>query len=166
MEHEMRTKISLRAIAAMLPNSIRIAVGELLINICEDDHLPTMRRTNQWIREHAEFAQLYSSAINDRLSVFEEEVIKIADDMKHDFRTVVKYGQEKRVPDPDMVARAKLRIDVRFRHLRAGRPQKWGDSTTLNVNNADPFDTPNLSVDQLEAEIAAIENKSRITRVA
>jgi hypothetical protein len=144
----------------------RIAVGELLINICEDSHLPTMRRTNQWIHEHTEFAQLYQSAINDRLSVFEEQVIQIADDMRHDFRTVVRNGQERRVPDPDMVARAKLRIDVRFRHLKAGRPQKWGDSTTLNVKNDDPFDTSNLSADQLEAEIAAIENKSRITRVA
>jgi hypothetical protein len=144
----------------------RIAVGELLINICEDSHLPTMRRTNQWIREQPAFNMLYQSALNDRLSVFEEEVIQIADDMRHDFRTVIKNGQEKRVPDPDMVARAKLRIEVRFRHLKAGRPQKWGDSTTLTVKNDDPFDTSNLSADQLEAEIAAIENKSRITRVA
>jgi hypothetical protein len=144
----------------------RIAVGELLINICEDAHLPTMRRTNQWMHEHTEFAQLYQSAINDRLSVFEEQVIQIADDMRHDFRTVIKNGQEKRVPDPDMVARAKLRIDVRFRHLKAGRPQKWGDATTLTVKNDDPFDTSNMSAEQLEAEIAAIENKSRISKVA
>jgi hypothetical protein len=144
----------------------RIAVGELLINICEDAHLPTMRRTNQWIREHPAFNMLYQSAINDRLSVFEEQVIAIADDMRHDFRTVIKNGQEKRVPDPDMVARAKLRIDVRFRHLKAGRPQKWGDSTTIITKSDDPFDTSNLSADQLEQEIAAIESKSRMARVA
>ena len=30
----------------------RIAIGELLINICLDEHLPTMRRCNQWLREH------------------------------------------------------------------------------------------------------------------
>jgi hypothetical protein len=78
---------------------------------------------------------------------------------------VVKNGQEKRVPDPDMVARAKLRIDVRFRHLKAGRPNKWGDSTTLITKSADD-DTSNMSPEQLEAEIAAIERKGRITRVA
>jgi hypothetical protein len=144
----------------------RIAVGELLITICEDEHLPNMRRTNHWLREHTEFAQLYHSAINDRLSVFEEQVIQIADDMRHDFKTVIKNGQQKRVPDPDMVARAKLRIEVRFRHLKAGRPQKWGDATTLTVKSADPFDTSNLSAEQLEAEIADIENKGRIVRVA
>jgi hypothetical protein len=115
----------------------RIAVGELLINVCLEEHLPTMRRCNQWMREHTEFAQLYQSAINDRVNVFEEQVILIADDMRHDFRTVIKNGQEKRVPDPEMVARAKLRIEVRFRHLKAGRPAKWGDVSTLNVKNAD-----------------------------
>src|SRR5690348_12536138 len=82
---------------------------------------------------------------NDRLSVFEEEVIKIADDMNHDFRTVIKNGREKRVADPDMVARARLRIEVRFKHLKAGRPAKWGDVSTLNVKSQDEFDTSNLS---------------------
>jgi hypothetical protein len=125
-----------------------------------------MRQTNRWLREHTEFQQLYQSAINDRLSVFEEQVIQIVDDMRHDFKAVYKNGQEKRVPDPEMVARAKLRIEVRFRHLKAGRPHKWGDATTLTVKNADPLDTSNLSLDQLEAEIAAIENKSRIVKVA
>jgi hypothetical protein len=142
----------------------RIAVGELLINICEDGHLPAMRRAHQWMHEHTEFAQLYQSAINDRLKVFEEEVIKIADDMRHDFRTVIKNGLEKRIPDPDMVARAKLRIDVRFRHLKAGLPSKWGDSTTIITKSTD--DTSNLSAEQLEAEIASFEKKSRVTRAA
>jgi hypothetical protein len=144
----------------------RIAVGELLINICLDAHLPTIRRCNQWMREHTEFAQLYQSAISDRLNVFEEEVIKIADDMRHDFRTVIKGGQEKRVADPDMVARARLRIEVRFKHLKAGRPAKWGDVQTLNVKNQDEFDPSNFSGEQLEKEIADIESKSRVTRAA
>ena len=59
-----------------------------MINICVDEHLPTMRRCNQWLREHTDFAALYQSAIQDRLSVFEEQVIQIADDMRHDFKTV------------------------------------------------------------------------------
>jgi hypothetical protein len=139
----------------------RIAVGELLINICLDEHMPTMRRCNQWLREHTEFAALYQSAIGDRLSVFEEEVIKIADDMRHDFKTVIKNGHEKRVPDPDMVARARLRIEVRFKHLKALRPQRWGEVSTLVTKGADDFDTSNMSVEELERQIADIEAKSR-----
>jgi hypothetical protein len=51
--------------------------------------------------------------------------------MSDDIKTVVKNGKEKRVAAPDMVARAKLRIEVRFKHLKAGKPSKWGDVSTL-----------------------------------
>ena len=34
----------------------RVSSGELLINICADEHLPTVRRTLQWIKESPEFA--------------------------------------------------------------------------------------------------------------
>jgi hypothetical protein len=144
----------------------RIAVGELLINICLDEHLPTMRRCNKWLREHPEFSALYQSAVNDRLSVFEEEVIQIADDMRHDFKTVIKNGHEKRVPDPDMVARARLRIEVRFKHLKALRPQRWGDVSTLITKGQDDFDTSTMSAEELERQIADIERKSRISKAA
>jgi hypothetical protein len=144
-----------------------ISIGGLLINICEEnEHLPSMRRCNQWLREHPEFNQLYQSAINDRLSVFEEEVIKIADDMRHDFRTVIKNGQEKRVPDTEQIARARLRIEVRFKWLKALRPQRWGDVSTLNVKNQDDFDPANFSPEELDRQIAEIEKKSRIRNVA
>jgi hypothetical protein len=36
----------------------RIACGELLINVCLDDHLPTMRRCTQWLQAHADFNAL------------------------------------------------------------------------------------------------------------
>jgi hypothetical protein len=29
----------------------RVSSGELLINICADEHLPTVRRVTQWLRE-------------------------------------------------------------------------------------------------------------------
>jgi hypothetical protein len=109
---------------------------------------------------------LYDASLQDRLAIFEEQVIQIADDMSHDFRTVIKNGKEKRVPDPDMVARARLRIEVRFKHLKALKPQRWGDVSTLNVKNQDDFETSNLSAEELEKEIAAIEQKSRPSRAA
>jgi hypothetical protein len=71
----------------------RVSSGELLINICADEHLPTVRRVTQWLRESPEFAVLYKESINDRLTIFEEEVIKIADDASRDFRDVVRHGR-------------------------------------------------------------------------
>jgi hypothetical protein len=140
----------------------RISCGELLIKICLDEHLPTMRRVTQWLKAHDEFNALYAESLRDRLNVFEEEVIKIADDATHDFKEVLRNGIKVRVLDGEAIARAKLRVEVRFRHLKAGRPQKWGDISTLNLNTDDPFDAKNMSMEELEKKIADIEAKSRV----
>src|ERR1700722_1079694 len=63
----------------------RVSSGELLLNICSNEHMPTVRRTLQWIKENPEFAVLYRDSINDRLEIFSEEIIKIADDSSRDF---------------------------------------------------------------------------------
>jgi hypothetical protein len=47
----------------------RISCGELLIVICNDDHLPTVRRCKQWMAEHDDFAMLYKDSLNDRLDI-------------------------------------------------------------------------------------------------
>jgi hypothetical protein len=125
-----------------------------------------MRRCNQWLKENLDFQSLFNMSIQDRLFVFEEQVVEIADDMRNDFKTVIKNGKEKRVADPDMVARAKLRIEVRFRHLKAGKPERWGETSTLITKSVDPNDCSNLSTEELEKRLADIEAKNRIMRSA
>jgi hypothetical protein len=142
----------------------RVASGELLTIICREDDMPTMRRCNQWLKERPEFQGLMDMSKNDRLSIFEEEVIEIADDIKNDFKMVIKNGKEKRVVDPEVIARAKLRIEVRFRHLKSGKPSKWGDVQTLITKSDDPNDVSNLSTDELEKQIAEFDDKNRIFR--
>jgi hypothetical protein len=144
----------------------RISSGELLTVICRDDHMPTMRRCQQWLKEHSEFQAVFNMSIQDRLFVFEEQVVEIADDMRNDFKTVIKNGREKRVADPDMVARAKLRIEVRFRHLRSGRPQKWGDVSTLITKSEDPLNPSSFSDEELERKLADLETKDRVFKAA
>jgi hypothetical protein len=142
----------------------RISSGELLTIVCRDDDMPTMRRVQRWLKEYPEFQAVFNMSIQDRLFVFEEQVIEIADDMKNDFKTVIENGKEKRVADPDMVARAKLRIEVRFRHLKSGKPNKWGDVGTLNVRNDDKENLDNISTDELERRLADMEAKDRILK--
>jgi hypothetical protein len=144
----------------------RISAGELLTVLCREDAMPTMRRCNQWLKEYSEFAALMDMSKNDRLNIFEEEVIEIADDMKNDFKTVIKNGKEKRIVDPEVIARAKLRIEVRFRHLKSGRPQRWGDVSTLITKSDDPNDAANLSAEELEKRIADLDVKTRVFRAA
>ena len=140
----------------------RVSSGELLINICADEHLPTVRRTLQWIKESPEFAAVYRDSISDRLTIFEEEVIKIADDAARDFREVVRNGRTQRVLDGDAIARAKLRVEVRFRHLKAFKPSLWGEQSTLNVKQSDATDIDNMTSAELARKIADLEDKDRI----
>jgi hypothetical protein len=142
----------------------RISAGELLINICDDDHMPTIRRCNQWLKQNDDFLQLYKDSINDRLSIFEEQVILIADDASRDFKEVHKNGKSIKQYDPEVIARAKLRVDVRFRHLKAGRPQKWGDSTTLITKSDDEEKLDTLTLDELDKKIADLERNNKAVR--
>ena len=140
----------------------RVSSGELLINICADEHLPTVRRVTQWLRENPEFNILYKESLKDRLTIFEEEVIKIADDASRDFRDVVRNGRAIRVLDGEAIARAKLRVEVRFRHLKSGNPAKWGDSQTIVTKDGNDMD--NMSTEELERKLAELERKDAIVK--
>ena len=143
----------------------RISSGELLMNMCADEHLPTLRRVTQWLREKNDFAILYQESINDRLTIFEEEVIKIADDAARDFKDVVRNGRVVRVPDGEAIARAKLRVEVRFRHLKALKPSIWGETSTL-ITKSDPSDIENMSTEDLDKKLAELEEKECTVKAA
>jgi hypothetical protein len=140
----------------------RVSSGELLINMCADEHLPTVRRVTQWLRENRDFALLYKDSINDRLTIFEEEVIKIADDASRDFREVVRNGRTVRVLDGDAIARAKLRVEVRLKHLKAYKPSLWGEQSILQVKSGD--DVADMSTEELEKKLAELEDKESIVK--
>jgi hypothetical protein len=145
----------------------RIGAGEFRINICSDAHLPTMRRCNQWLRENLDFAALYKQSIEERLNIFEDQLVTIPDDATHDYKIVVKNGKERRVFDPEAIARSKLRVEARRWHLKAYRPQKWGEVSTLNVKNeGEAFDPASMTAEELEKTIADIERKARVSKAA
>jgi hypothetical protein len=144
----------------------RVSCGGLLIEICEDPHLPSVRRFYHWIRDNADINALYKESVNDRLNIFEEQIIQIADDASRDFKEVVRNGRTVGVLDGEAIARAKLRVEVRFRHLKAGRPQKWGDQTTIVSKTDDPNDCSNLSDAELHRRLADIDAKNSVFRSA
>jgi hypothetical protein len=141
----------------------RISAGELLINICHDSHMPTVRRCSAWLKAESDFQALYNMAIADRLTIFEEEVISIADDAANDLKEIIKSGKKIKVQDADVIARAKLRVEVRFRHLKAGRPQKWGDSTTI-ISKSEEENIAEMPLPELEKKIAELELKDRVVK--
>ena len=139
----------------------RISAGELLTVICLDEHMPTVRRCNAWLREHSDFAALYQQSLQDRLAIFEEQLIQIPDEVARDFDVTTKGNNTKRTLDPAKVTAAKLRVEVRRLHLKALRPEKWGETSTLITKSDEAFDPSKLSAEELERQIAELELKDR-----
>jgi hypothetical protein len=142
----------------------RVSAGEFLINILKDEDLPTVRRCNQWLKEHSDFKALYDEAINDRLSIFEDEVVTIPDEAAKDYEDIVqKNGETRSILDPTKISGAKLRVEVRFRHLRACKPQKWGDSSTI-ITKSEGDDFSNMTLEELENKIHDLTTKNNIVK--
>ena len=93
--------------------------------------MPTARNVTRWLKAHSDFDALYNLALQDRLTIFEEQVIQFADDKSKDVQRVTVSSTKEKVQFVDPVQRAKLQTEVRMKHLRAGKPQKWGEASKL-----------------------------------
>jgi hypothetical protein len=136
----------------------RISCGELLIDICLEEHMPYPKTVMEWVSDsrHADFAQLYRQARGHRLDIFEEQIIKISDDATGDLTSNGKTNG-------NAVARAKVKIDTRLRHLRAYRSDRWSESMTVkNVDASEDLST--LDNIELEKRIAELDKKDRIIK--
>jgi hypothetical protein len=142
----------------------RISAGQFLINICLDSHMPTVGRAIQWKKTHSDFRALYDMAVSDRLDILEDQLVTIADESERDIRTITKGNKTTKVLDAEVISRAKLRVDVRKAHLRAYRPERWAEQSTLNVNQNGGNDIDNMSLEELEKTIGDIETKTRIVK--
>jgi hypothetical protein len=140
----------------------RVRAGELMTTITSDPHMPTARNVARWLKQHSDFAALYNIALQDRLVIFEEDIVRIADEIPKEPQRATQSSIRERVQFVDPIMKARLQIESRIRWLKALKPQRWADQSTLNVKEADPFDVSHLSSEEIEARIASIEAKERI----
>ena len=123
------------------------------------------RSVIQWKKEHSDFKALYDEAIRDRLDIFEDQIVTIADDGSADIKTVTKGNKTTKVLDAEVISRAKLRVEVRKAHLKAYRPERWAEQSTLNVNSSGD-DPANMSMEELEKKLSELETKEGTLRAA
>jgi hypothetical protein len=135
----------------------RISSGQLLIDICLEERMPYPQVVMEWLSDqrHADFAQLYRQAKNHRLDHFEESIIRISDDCSRDIASSGKANG-------NAVARAKIMIDTRLRHLRAYRSDRWSESMTVKNVDANEFDLSKLDDAELERRLAELDLKNSI----
>ena len=105
----------------------RIADGESLRSVCSAAGMPDRRTIYRWLRSHVEFVSRYSFATDARAELIAEEVLEIADDASGDYKLVERNGELVWVIDPEVIQRARLRIDTRKWMLAKLAPKKYGD---------------------------------------
>jgi hypothetical protein len=112
----------------------RIAAGESLRRICDDDHLPTRASVHTWLldADHKPFLDQYEAACDIRAENMADELNEIADDSTNDFmERESKDGGTFTVLNAENVQRSRLRIDTRKWYLSKLRPKKYGEKLDI-----------------------------------
>lgn len=115
----------------------RIANGESLANICKEKDMPPPSTVLFWCEKEPSFAESYRRARETMADVLFDQCLAIADDSAGD---VLKNTQTGEITvNHAAIARAKLRIETRFRIAGKISPKYadkgGGDGTPVTVNN-------------------------------
>lgn len=101
--------------------------GRSLRKICQLEDMPDASTVYRWLHRHPEFRDNYAKAQQDRTTVFAEELLEISDQYDTDAETL----------SPDLIQRAKLRIDTRKWLMSKMDAKRWGDKITQEHTGAD-----------------------------
>lgn len=115
----------------------RMANGESLANICREEGMPPPSLIFHWIAKEPLFAESYRHARDTMADVLFDQCLAIADDSAGDVLTNTQTGEI--TVNHANIARAKLRIETRFRIAGKISPKYadkgGGDGTPVTVNN-------------------------------
>lgn len=108
----------------------RIADGESLRRICQDEHLPNKSTVFKWLAIIPAFADQYAHAREAQADTMADDILQIADDGLND-----KYMDDDGVErvDHDVVARSRLRVDARKWLAAKMAPKKYGERIQQEV---------------------------------
>jgi len=111
----------------------RLALGESLVKICEEDGFPVQSTVYLWLQRHKEFSEKYTRARDQQADVLAEQTVTIADETN----------------DP---AKARLQIDARKWFASKVAPKKYGDKIAQELSgpNGQPIAT-SLEISFVEA---------------
>ena len=124
---------------------LRIVEGESLRKICDDKDMPNKATVFRWLGDdsHPGFREQYQFAMEMRADYFAEELIEIADDSRND---LTQDENGKVTVDHEVVARARLRCDIRKWLMARMAPKKYGDKLQHTGDGGGPIRVrPDLS---------------------
>lgn len=137
----------------------RLADGESLRTICDDEAMPARSTVFRWLSIHQEFSDQYARAKEVQAEVLADELISIADDGRNDW-------MERKTEEGDHLGwrengealrRSALRIDTRKWVAAKLLPKKYGEKIALGGSKEmDPIQTESKSDRDLAKAIALV----------
>ena len=122
----------------------RLADGESLRTICDDEDMPARSTVFRWLSLHKEFSDQYARAKEVQAEVLADELISIADDGRNDW-------MERKTDEGDHLGwrengealrRSALRIDTRKWVAAKLLPKKYGEKIAVGGSkDMDPIET-------------------------
>ncbi len=115
----------------------RIALGESLVKITNDEGMPAQSTVYLWLSQDSAFSENYARAREVQADSFFDEIVAIADDGTNDW--MERHGKEDAgwVANGEHIKRSRLRVDARKWAASKLAPKKYGDSTLLKHGDPD-----------------------------
>ncbi len=129
----------------------RLATGEALEWICEDDHMPASRTVSDWKRDHPDFSADFGRARDDGFDAIAQRTR----------RTARGHGADQGGDSKADVQRDKLIIETDLKLLAKWDPRRYGDKVQLKHSGAvGTFDPSKLSSDALTTLVSVLEQSA------
>ena len=130
----------------------RIADGESLRSICDDEDMPARSTVFRWLSEQEAFRERYARAREAQADALFDDILSIADDGTNDW--MEKRNAEGEavgwVENGEAIRRSQLRIDARKWMAAKLRPKKYGDK--IDLTHAGPDGAPVVFQNIFEAK--------------
>ena len=140
----------------------RLANGESLRGICEDNAMPCKATVFKWLGQQPAFADQYARAREAQADALADEILHIADTPVIGQKTVSKAtGIE--ISEGDMIEHRRLQVDARKWLAGKLRPKVYGDKVQQEITGKDggPIETADVTATDYKALRAQIDAKRK-----
>lgn len=136
----------------------RIANGESLRSICDDEGMPSKSTVCKWLNQEPDFSDQYRRAREAQADALFDDILTIADDGRNDWMEKVNADGENIgwQVNGEAMRRSQLRIDARKWMAGKLKPKKYGEKLDLNVSGS----LETVSEEQIDARIAQLLGKA------
>lgn len=134
----------------------RIANGESLRLICDDDDMPDKATVFRWLKAEQDFCDQYARAREAQADTLFDEILHISNTPVVGEKTKTDKDGNVETSTGDMIEHRRLQIETRKWMAGKLKPKKYGEKLDLNVSGS----LETASEEQIDARIAQLLGKA------